>query len=242
MSLNKLKPLILFKLTDATNYTRWRNQLQDHLFFIFHNNDMDKLKTSDTLDPDFFKTIFPNEHKAASKDANGQKQDPLIDPDFLKMCTDHAFDTSKGFFTWLYSVYAEIRNALSDTIQEQTAGVIRGDLVSLLQLIKLSIHHYEINNPEAVDIEYVKCTMANCKQDVMIFKATLADYRRRLAAVGAAVSDAKAQRVLLNGLDEEIFENFVANALRTPYDSYHSLNKALEETAQQPRMLSNWLR
>ena len=71
----------------------------------------------------------------------------------------------------------------------------------------------------------------------MTFTAALTTYMRTLAAVGLPVRDTKAQRVLLEGLDQDIFENFIANAKRTPYANYASLQKALEETASTPRIL-----
>ena len=44
--------------------------------------------------------------------------------------------------------------------------------------------------------------------------------------------------MLFNGLHQDIFENFIASAKRTPYDSYSKLKKALERTAAEPRMLT----
>ena len=103
-----------------------------------------------------------------------------------------------------------MRSALSDTIQDQTAGERLGDLIGLLAAIKLAVHHTELTNPDSLDIEYSKCTMAaEGKNDLMTFTAVLTNFMRRLEAAGVPVRDAKAQRVLVNGLDQEIFENFI---------------------------------
>ena len=129
---NKTKDrLNLFKLRDASDFTRWKNLLQDHMFKKFKNNNMDRLTTADTLDVTYFKSEFKEEFKTASKDASNSAVDPLTNPNFLKMCTDHAFDTGSGFHDWLYTLYADVRTALSDAIQDQTAGVVRGDLIAL---------------------------------------------------------------------------------------------------------------
>jgi hypothetical protein len=199
---NKTKDkLTLFKLRDASEFTRWKNRLQDHMFKKIHNTNMDLLTTADTLDAEYFKAKFKDAFKAATKDDDGKLVDPMTNTTFLQMCSDHAFAKGEGFHDWMYVLYADVRTALSDTIQDQTAGVARGDLIKLLQTIKLAVHHSELNNPDALDIEYSKCTMElEGKQDLMTFTAALTNYMRRLDAAGLPVRDAKAQRVLLNGL------------------------------------------
>jgi hypothetical protein len=62
---------------------------------------------------------------------------------------------------------------------------------------------------------------------------------RRLEAAGAPFRDGKAQRVLLNGLDQDIFEGFIQDAKRNPYTNYVSLEKALQRAASEPRLLKN---
>jgi hypothetical protein len=239
--------LNLFKLKDASEFTRWKNLLQDHMFKKIHNINMDRLTTADTLDLSYFKREFKKEYREATLSVreeeraagqDGEGEHPLKNPEFLKMCTDHAFTTGEGFEDWLYVIYSDVRTALSDEIQDKTAGVVRGDLISLLRKIKLALHHSEINNPDALDIKYTKCTMeGEGKQDLMTFTAALTNYMRRLDAAGFTVRDPKAQRVLLNGLDQDIFENFISDAKRNPYTNYASLQKAVEETAEEPRML-----
>jgi hypothetical protein len=71
----------------------------------------------------------------------------------------------------------------------------------------------------------------------MKFLAELTNYMRRLEAAGAPVRDGKAQRVLLNGLDQDIFEVFIQDAKRNPYTNYVSLEKALQRAASEPRLL-----
>ena len=214
--------------------------LQDHLFKKIHNTNMDKLTTAKTLDSTYFKehAVFKQDYKDASKAADGTKVDPFTNPDFVDKCKTHAFEEGEGFKDWLYNMYADIRASLSDKIQDQTGGVTRGDLIGLLKAIKLSIHHYELLNPDALDIEYTKCTMSvEGQNDIMTFLAVLTQYMRRLEAAGYPVRDAKAQRVLLNGLDQDIFASFITSCQRHPYDNYTQLQKALEETAANPRMM-----
>ena len=131
-----------------------------------------------------------------------------------------------------------MRAALGDTIQEQTSGVTRGDLVGLLSDIKLAVHQHEINDPDELEVEYTKTTMeTNGKNDLMTFTSALTSYMRRLDAAGVPVSDKIAQRVLLNGLHQDLFEDFISMAARFPYNNYTDLQKALEKNAAQPRML-----
>ena len=76
------------------------------------------------------------------------------------------------------------------------------------------------------------------QNDIMTFLAVLTQYMRRLEAAGCPVRDQNAQRVLLSGLDQDIFETFISSCVRHPYTSYNQLQKALEETAAQPRMIA----
>ena len=117
---NKAKDkLTLFKLRDASEFTRWKNMLQDHMFKKIHNNNMDRLTTADTLNIDYFKSEFKELFKVASKDADGAAVSPWTNAAFLQKCTDHAFATGDGFHDWLYILYSDVRTALSDAIQDR---------------------------------------------------------------------------------------------------------------------------
>lgn len=237
------KKINLSILAEASQHYSWKAQLQTHMFRIFHNVNMEKLRPADTLDPDYFKTSidFKDEFKEASKDASNNKADPFNNPDaldFPKKCFKHALATGEGFHTWLYVLFDDVRSHLSEKIQDKTAGVALGDLVGLLQSIKLSIHHFEQLDPDDLFLEFGSCTMAGAgDNDLMMFLAKLAHYKKRLEAAGQAVSDSRAQRVLLKGLDQDIFETFISTAERHPYDDYDTLQKALESAAAKPRML-----
>ena len=61
---------------------------------------------------------------------------------------------------------------------------------------------------------------AEGKNNVMTYISVLATSMRRLEAAGMEVPDAKAQRVLLNGVHQDIFESFIYEADRTPYENY----------------------
>ena len=138
----------------------------------------------------------------------------------------------------MYGIYTDVRASLSDKIQDQTSGVTRGDLVGLLTAIKIAVHHYEIINPDDLEIQFTKCTMEHeGGNDLMTYRSVLKQYMLRLEAAGEPVRDQKAQRVLLAGLNQDIFENFIADARRNKYTDYASLDTALEEISAQPRML-----
>jgi hypothetical protein len=237
---NKLKDRFnAFQLTGSENYESWNKKLQAHMFKKIHNINMDNLKTVQTLDPSYFKSHFSDGFKAASKDANNRNVNPMEDTDFVLQCTDHAFSTGEGFHDWLYILYSDVRTSLSDDIQDQTDGVQLGDLVTLLHSIKLAVHCAELSNPYDLEIEYTRSTMETTgNNDLMTFLAKLTHYLRRLKAVNLPQGDLKAMRVLLNGLHQDIFESFISTTKRTPYETYAALQKALEETASEPRMMA----
>ena len=223
-----------FKLTvtleDSSNFARWRSALQEQLFAKIRNTDMDRIVPTDTLEVKFFKAQFKEEWKAASKDADGKEQDAFDDAAFAEVCFDHAVQTGEGFQPWIYDVFAEIRDSLCDDIKDQTAGVALGDLVALLKGINLALGHFETSDPVDLEILYSKCTMgAEGGNDLMRFTAVLAQYKRRLAAAGHAVADAKAQRVLLRGLDQEIFESFIMAQELQPHETYAKLEMGVKK-------------
>ena len=135
----------LFKLEGASHFNKWKNLLQDHMFKKIRNTNMDQLTMADILNEGIFKKLKDNKWKSLPEDAKNERtyaeastatdKDPLDDPEFLQRCTSHAFATGEGFHEWLYGLYADVRAALSDEIQEQTGGVHRGDLPTLLKSI-----------------------------------------------------------------------------------------------------------
>jgi hypothetical protein len=218
----KFGKLNLFKLEDASQHPRWKNLLQTHMFKLFHNTNMDKLQPADTLDPDYYKTSadFKDDFKEASKDADNNKIDPFRNPtalEFATTCFEHALDTGDGFHPWLYVLFDDVRSSLNDSIQDKTAGVALGDLVGLLSAVKLSIHHYEHLDPDDLFLAYAACNMSGeGSNELMTYLTRLTQYRRRLQAVDRTVTDSRAQRVLLKGLDQDIFESFINTAERHP--------------------------
>jgi hypothetical protein len=229
---------IAVKLEGADNYARWRSSLQQELFANIKNNNMDALTPIDTLEAKYFKDQFKDEWKAASRNSGNEVMDPFTDPNFAGQCYDHALKTGLGFHVWLYEVFAGITRSLCEEIADKIAGVTQGDLIGLLKCIKLAIGHFEITNPEDLDIEYSKCNMQEeGANDVMLYTAALAKYMRRLQTAGHKVSDAKAQRVLLHGLNQDIFENFILNADRSPHRNYTELVQALLNLSSKPHTL-----
>jgi hypothetical protein len=199
----------LFKLQHAGQHAQWKSNLQDYMFDKFHNTNMDKITSVSTLDADFFAKEFKEEHKAHSKDGDGGKVDPFTHaPAYGVMCFDHAIDTGDGFKIWLYSTFSYVRAALSDKIQKQTGQVRRGDLKALLATIQLAVHMDEQHNPDDLAIAYLKCTMeGEGDNDIMTFIAALSSYILRLDAVDMAPTEKRKIRVLLTGLDQDIYDN-----------------------------------
>ena len=75
------------------------------------------------------------------------------------------------------------------------------------------------------------------QNEVARYISALHVFIRRLEAANYAPRDSKKQRILLNGLDQDIFQTFISNAERTPYSSYELLVKDLERFAQKPFMI-----
>ena len=227
--------LNIFKLEAAEQFPSWQRQLQDYLFKRIRNVNMDQLDDATTLDGKYFKAH--GDFKAEYNELK-RNDEPLDDEDFCSKCKAHAVKTGQGFQDWVYCVFADVRSALSMEIQEKTASVDLGDLKGLLEAIKLSIHKSETLNKHDLDIEYARCTMSNeGRNDLMTFLSALARYLRRLEAAGIIIDDAKKQRVLIHGLDQDIFERFCEDATRRPYNDYNSLIKAVQKYAAKPHVL-----
>jgi hypothetical protein len=211
-----------FSLTGAADHPRWRSCLQDRIFKYIHLTNMDTITSATTLDPKFFKKLFPAEWKAAETDEDGEEvDDPLSNPEhpeLLTSCLVHALSTGNGFNSWLYDVFTGIRDSLSDDLAEKTAGVAPGDLVALLKGINLAIGHLETHDPYDLEALYQKSTMAGeGGQDLMKYLALLRTYQRRLTAANAPMADLKCQKILLRGLDQDVFSSFIDNADRNAY-------------------------
>ena len=226
------------KLNDSSQFPRWKRDLEVYLFSKAKINDLDKLTARSYLDDNFFKKTFKEEQKeAVAALPEGQKQHPLKHPPYLELCVDYALEHGEGYQDWLYQAFREVQLCLSDDIAEQVSGIRTGDLVGLIDAIKLAVHQHEINNPHQVEIEYSRATMeTEGKNDVMTYISVLATFMRRLEAAGMEVPDAKAQRVLLNGVHQDIFESFIYEADRTPYVNYRALVTALKAVSAKPRM------
>ena len=227
--------LSISKLESPAHFTRWKSILQDFMFELCKNTNMDILTIIDTLDDHFFSgdeynNEFPSTVLNAARTAS--PTNVLLHEPLHPIAIEHALSTGKGFRKWLYKLFSQIKKSLSDDIHARTESVRRGDLVGLLAAIKLAVFHFESFSPEALEIEFVQCTMGKEGQnDVMTYTALLTQYMTRLEAAGFPVSDTKAQRVLLNGINRDIFEHFIAAAKRTPYTSYRNLLTALMEQA-----------
>jgi hypothetical protein len=233
----------LVKLSDASAFPRWQSSLQDHFFHKIHNTSMDKLTRTKTLDADFFKKEAGAELaaacKTASKDDENKTVDPMTNAGFADQCFEYAIDTGEGFHPWLYTLYADVRSTLSDKIKDQTASVRRGDLVGLLAAVKLSLRHYEIINPDDLAKKHADCTMeGEGDNDLMTYLAALSHYMQRLAAAGEPVMDRKARRILLTGLNQDIFETFITARYDNPCTSYSALEARVQVFAAQKGVLA----
>jgi hypothetical protein len=230
-------------LSDASAYPTWKSALQDHFFDKIFNNNMDNITRTSTLDPDFFKKDAGPElaaaFKAASKDDDNKTVDPMTSTVFAGKCFQHAAETGQGFHPWLYKLYADVRFTLSDKIKTQTASVKRGDLVGLLNAIKLSLRFYETINPDDLAKQHADCNMAGeGGNDLMTYLSCLSRYMQRLSAAGEPVLDRKARRILLTGLNQEIFESFITARFDTPCANYALLEAKVQNWASQKSVLA----
>jgi hypothetical protein len=212
--------------------------VQDHFFAIIHNGNVDTLTRADLLDDKVFKDTFKTEYIAAGKGPNEVKQHPFADADFLAKCYLHATDTGKGWLPWVPALYSDLRGSLCDTIKAKTAGVPRGDLVKLLIAIKIAVLHYERYDATTLEVHHVQMNMESCGNDLMRFLAEVTLIERRLESVGCPASDTKAQRVLLDGLDDTAFESFKTVAARNPYFNRNALEEAIIEAATKKPMIA----
>ena len=235
---SRRKPRLLM-LSDASQYSQWKQSVQAYFFKQFKNVNMDALTTADTLDEGYFKKEFPTEHKTAGKDDAGQKQHAFADDAFLAKCSEHALLTGEGFNDWLYDTFSDLRASLSEDINDSTSAVRIGDLIGLLDAIKLAVQHFELFDPTDLELEHARTTMANeGRNDVLKYVSKLQEFMNRLQAAGHPVADARAQRILLRGLNQDVFDPFIRDAERRPYPTYATLKKALLKEAAGEKMLA----
>jgi hypothetical protein len=249
------KQLIKFQLpalNDGTHYQRWQNALQDYAFRLFQNNNLSAIKAYQTLRKAHFRTVFPvtyqstlDELEAGGADINQEGFNPLnpahygqIPNALFDRCFEHAIETGTGFKSWVYTLFSDIKSSLGPEMADKTAFVRHGDFLGLMTAIKLAINHSEIFNPEDLEAEYSKCSMAAEGQNELArFISVLANFIRRLEAVQYPPRDAKKQRIFLCGLDQEVFEGFITMADRTPYASYAALLLDVQRFAQKPHIV-----
>ena len=164
------------QLLSAEDFGAWKKKVETHLFRQKVIVKLDDLKVGKTLDSAYFKAsaTFKAEFKSLSKNDDNDPVDPFDDKEFLGKCLRHALTTADGFEDWLPGAYADILDSLSPEIGEKVASVANGDLVDLIRQIKLAIQHFEIYNPDELDIQFTQLTMEkDGQQDVMLFLAKL---------------------------------------------------------------------
>jgi hypothetical protein len=211
------------------------------MLFTSAKKSLDNLTIADTLEPKYFKGHFKEEwtEEAKQKDEDDNFVYPFDNPAFVEMCLDHATATALGFNEWVYDVYKAIQDSLSADIARKISSVRPGDIISLLTSIGLAICHFETMDPDDLDSEYTKASMEHDgENDIMMFLAVLGTYMRRLDTAGYKVADSKAQRVLLRGLNQEIFGIFIVGTASTPHATYDILERAVRKFASTPHTLA----
>ena len=61
----------------------------------------------------------------------------LAHPPFVPVAFEYACTVGKGFKPWLYTVYSQVKKSLSPDLYTKTLAVRQGDLLGLLDAIKL---------------------------------------------------------------------------------------------------------
>ena len=228
------------KLVDAGNHPRWHQCLNDQFFKHVRIPNMDSMTSAATLAPTYFKNHaqFKDDWREASKDNDNKTVDPLDDSDMVQSCLDHALDTGKGFYPWVYDAFAGIRESVSDDIADSINGVATGDIVSLLSGINLAVGHQEYYN--SIELRHL-CDNTKMAveggNDVGKFLSVLAQRMRRLKTAKREMADDERQALLLRGLNQEVFSQFIEIADRHPHDNYDKLVHALRKASAKPAIL-----
>ena len=235
------KWILPVKLEDSSHYPRWHSALQDLLFRNVKIPSIGKITSASTLDRPFFKKYFKEEFDSivSNSDDADDPDEPLDNTDFVNLCLDHAVDTGKGFLAWVYDAYPAIRSSLGLDVFERTSACPAGDIVTLMQSIKLSIGYLETHDPVELEALFLATTMeSEGGNDIMKYLTLLRSRMRRLSAPDYPVPDEKCRRTctLLRGLEPTIYSNFIDNAERTPYASYNLLEAAVLKNSSKPRM------
>ena len=218
-------------LEGADNFEQWTKALQGQLFSLIRNTNMNNLTSASTLDDDYFKkhSDFSSDYKDASKNADGERQHPFEDAEFLQACLEEAINTGLGFQDWVYDADTAVRASLSEQISSKLSAPM-GDFVGMLQQVAIAVGHIEVSDPTDLEHKYSNCTMESCGNDFMEYTARLATYLRRLKAAGEEVSDKKKQRTLIRGLHEGVFGAFIEFADEFDWDDYdHLLSSTIKK-------------
>jgi hypothetical protein len=230
--------VISTKLEGATNYNQWQNAMQSKFFQCARITCLSSITRDVTLNRIFFKAHFKEDWKDASQDDEENKVDPFDDELFVQQCFDYALVNGEGFVDWVYNAFTGIQESLSDDIADRITGVACGDVVALLAGINLAVGHTETH--DSLDLEYIytETTMEkDGDNDIMKYTGVLKALTRRLKAAGCNIADKKQQRVLLRGLHQDVFQFFIQDAERHPYESYAKLETALLKAASKERMM-----
>ena len=231
-------------LLGQENYARWKLQLQNFMFRLLRNNDMDLLTRTKTLDGAHFAKhpAFADDFKTAARAAKNADFAGAVldfDKDLADRCFRSAIAGGEGFHPWVYDLWFQITTCLSDKISDKVQAVRAGDVVKLLDSIKLALLHYERYDPTDIEIQYSAASMTvEGDNDLMTFTTYLSSSIQRLEAAGAAPDAKKKQWVLLNGLDQVIFESFINNIEGKPMQAYDDLQAELERTAAKPHYMA----
>ena len=239
MSLSKERRTKLPTLTGADGHAAWTSSLQDFMFKKFRNVNVSALREHDTLDSAYYKNHkdFKADFKRASKEAEDGECNPFVnDKDYAGKCFQHSLASGEGFADWLPGLFADIRDSLSATIHAQTSGVSLGDVVALLSSVKLAVHEHEVFDADELDILFTSLKMEDeARNDLMTFFALFARYVRRLKAVSREPDEQRKIRVMLRGINQDIFQNLIDGHERAPFETSAKLQRAIEAQAAKPR-------
>jgi len=107
-------------------------------------------------------------------------RDPVFTA-WVASCYAVAMEDAQGLKPWVNKLWLKAKRSLSDPIRVQVDSVRAGDLIKLMECLRLAVHQVEDIKPHLVKMELMKSTMKDhADDDVLTYISYVTTQARRL--------------------------------------------------------------
>jgi hypothetical protein len=150
-------------------------------------------------------------------------RDPVFTT-WVASCYAVAMEDAQGLKPWVNKLWLKAKRSLSDPIRTQVDSVRAGDLIKLMECLRLAVHQVEDIKPHLVKMELMKSTMKDhADDDVLTYISYVTTQARRLKTALKPVDDEELQSIFVSGLDEQEFAEIIKDHERAPCASFEEL-------------------